>query len=130
MALNPYFEAILAGVIWGLSGLFVKYLHLPPTTVTFFRLAVPTFILLLFFIIKKIKLFHGNNKLILLASTLNAARVFLYTVGFTFASIGNAVIILYTWPVFTTIFSILFLKEKVCLKELFSYCSSLWSEQL
>ena len=113
MTLNPYFEAIIAGIIWGFSGLFVKYLNLPPTTVTFFRLAVPTVILLLFFLFKKIKLFHGNNKLILLASTLNAARVYLYTIGFTFASIGNAIIILYTWPIFTTIFSILFLKEKV-----------------
>lgn len=113
MALNPYLEAILAGILWGLSGIFVKYLDLPPTTVTFFRLAVPSLILLLFLLIKKIKLFHGNNKLILLASTLNAGRVYLYTVGFTFASIGNAIIILYTWPIFTTIFSILFLKEKV-----------------
>lgn len=113
MALNPYLEAILAGIIWGLSGIFVKYLNLPPTTVTLFRLAVPTVIILLFLTIKKIKLFHGNNKLILLASTLNAGRVYLYTVGFTFASIGNAIIILYTWPIFTTIFSILFLKEKV-----------------
>ena len=113
MALNPYLEAILAGILWGLSGIFVKYLNLPPTTVTFFRLAVPSLILLLFLLIKKIKLFHGNNKLILLASTLNAGRVYLYTVGFTFASIGNAIIILYTWPIFTTIFSILFLKEKV-----------------
>lgn len=113
MALNPYLEAILAGIIWGLSGIFVKYLHLPPTTVTFFRLAIPSLILLPFLLIKKIKLFHGNNKLILLASTLNAGRVYLYTVGFTFASIGNAIIILYTWPIFTTIFSILFLKEKV-----------------
>ena len=113
MALNPYLEAIIAGIIWGSSGIFVKYLNLPPTTVTFFRLAIPTLILLLFFIFKKIKLFHGNNKLILIASTLNAGRVYLYTVGFTFASIGNAIIILYTWPIFTTIFSILFLKEKV-----------------
>lgn len=113
MTLNPYLEAIIAGIIWGLSGIFVKYLNLPPTTVTFFRLAVPTFLLLLFFVIKKIKLFHGNNKLILLASTLNAVRVYLYTVGFTFASIGNAIIILYTWPIFTIIFGIVFLKEKV-----------------
>ena len=119
MALNPYLEAILAGIIWGLSGIFVKYLNLPPTTVTLFRLAVPTVIILLFLTIKKVKLFHGNNKLILLASTLNAGRVYLYTVGFTFASIGNAIIILYTWPIFTTIFSILFLKEKVSKRTFF-----------
>ncbi len=113
MVLNPYLETILAGLIWGSTGLFIKYLNLPPTTITFFRLAIPTIILFIFLIIKKVKLFQGNNKLILLASTLNAGRVFLYTVGFTFASIGNAIIILYTWPIFTTIFSVLFLKEKV-----------------
>jgi len=113
MALNPYLEAIVAAVIWGSSGIFIKYIDLPPTTVTFFRLAVPTLILFIFLTVKKIKLFHGNNKLILLASTLNAGRIFLYTVGFTFASIGNAVIILYTWPIFVTVFSMLFLKEQV-----------------
>ncbi len=119
MALNPYFEAILAGIIWGLSGIFVKYLGLPPTTTTFFRLAVPTVILFLFFVVQKIKLFHGNNKLILVASVLNAGRVYLYTVGFTFASIGNAIIVLYTWPIFTTIFGILFLKERVSKRTFF-----------
>src|SRR3989344_4813190 len=113
MALNPYLEAIVAAVIWGSSGIFIKYIDLPPTTVTFFRLAVPTLILFIFLTVKKIKLFHGNNKLILLASTLNAGRIFLYSVGFTFASIGNAVIILYTWPIFVTVFSMLFLKEQV-----------------
>ena len=113
MTLNPYLEAVLAAVIWGSTGIFIKYLNLPPAAVSFFRLAVPTLILLIFLTVKKVKLFRGNNKLILLASTLNAARVFLYTVGFTFASIGNAVIILYTWPIFTTLLSILLLKEKV-----------------
>lgn len=113
MALNPYLEAVLAGIIWGSSGIFVKYLNLPPTTTTFFRLAVPTVILLLFLVIKKIKIFHGDNKLILFASILNAGRVYLYTVGFTLASIGNAIIILYTWPIFSTILGVLFLKERV-----------------
>jgi len=113
MVLNPYLEAIVAGIIWGSSGIFIKYLDLPPTTATFFRLAIPTIILLLFFIVKKIKIFHGNNRLILFASILNAARVYLYTVGFTLASISNSIIVLYTWPIFTTIFGVLFLKEKV-----------------
>lgn len=111
--LNPYWEVILAGIIWGSSGFFIKYLALPTTTVTFFRLAVPTILLFIFLTIKKIKLFQGNNRLIILASTLNAGRIFLYIVGFTFASIGNAVIILYTWPIFATFFAMIFLQEKV-----------------
>ncbi len=111
--LNPYFEIILAGIIWGLSGIFVKILPLPATTITFFRLAVPTIILLIYLKIKKTPLFTGNNKPLLIASTLNAVRVFLYTIGFIFTTIGNGVIILYTWPIFTTLLSMIYLKEKV-----------------
>ncbi len=113
MTSNPYFEIILAGIIWGLSGVFVKILPLPATTITFFRLAIPTIILLIYLRIKKTPIFTGNNKPLLIASTLNAVRVFLYTIGFIFTTIGNGVIILYTWPIFTTILSIFYLKEKV-----------------
>lgn len=113
MKFNPYFEVILAAIIWGTTGLFIKYLNLHPTVIAFFRAAVPIILLLLFFQIKKIRLFQGNNKLILIASFFNAVRMLLYFIGFTYTSIGNAVIILYTWPIFTTIFSIIFLKEKI-----------------
>ncbi|MBW6452110.1 MAG: DMT family transporter [DPANN group archaeon] len=47
-----------------------------------------------------------------LASFLNALRMFLYFVGFTYASVSNAVIMLYTWPIFAR-FSVFFLKEKI-----------------
>ncbi|MBI5635439.1 DMT family transporter [Candidatus Micrarchaeota archaeon] len=113
MKLNPFAEAILAGIIFGSSGAFVKYLNLPPTTISFFRLAVPTLILLAFFAVKKTRLFRGDNKLMLIASTINAARIFLYFIGFTYASIANAVIVLYTWPIFATILGGIALKEKI-----------------
>lgn len=114
---NPYLEVIIAAIIWGSTGVFVKYLNLPPTTLTFFRMAVPAVFLSMFFSIKKIK-FNLNNKLMLFASSLNAFRMFFYFLGFTLTSIGNAVIMLYTWPIFATIFSLLFLKEKVKLRNL------------
>lgn len=116
MRFNPYLEVTLAAIIWGSTGSFVKYLNLPPTTITFFRVAVPTIILGIFFLIKGTRLFHSKNKLILIASSLNAIRMFFYFVGFTFTSIGNAVIILYTWPIFATILSVLFLKERITKK--------------
>ena len=49
----------------------------------------------------------------LLASSLNAVRVLLYYIAFTFTSISNAAIVLYTWPIFATISGMIFLKEKV-----------------
>lgn len=113
MKLNPYLEVILAAIIWGSTGFFVKTLNLPPTTMAFFRLAVPTLLLFIFFSFKKVKLFQRNNKMMLIASSLNAVRMFLYFVGFTFTTIGNAVILLYTKPIFVVLLSLFFLKEKI-----------------
>lgn len=111
--LNPHLEVIIAASMWGLSGVFIKILNLPPTSVSFFRMAIPTLILSIFFLIKKQKLFKGNNKLMLIASSMNAFRSFLYILAFTLTSIANSVVMLYTWPIFTTIFSAILLKEKV-----------------
>lgn len=118
--MNPYLEAILATILWASGGVFIKYLQLPPSTLTFFRLAIPMLLLLLFFWIKDIKIFHGNIRLLLLASALNGLRFFLFAVAYTYASIGNAVIMLFTWPIFLALFSILFLKEKVEQRTIFS----------
>ncbi len=116
MSLNPYLEVILAALIWGSTGIFVKYLDLPPTTMSFFRLAIPSIILFSFFSIKKKHLFRGNNKLILVASSLNVLRMFLYFTGFSLASIANAVIIWFTWPIFVVMIEIFILKEKISKK--------------
>lgn len=113
MKLNPYLAIIFATTIGGSSGVFVKLLNLPPTSITFFRVFIPVIFLSAYFGLKKTKLFRGNYKIMLLASVLNAARMFLFMVGYLFTSIGNAVIILFTWPIFATIFGAIFLKEKV-----------------
>lgn len=118
MILNPYFEVIFAAIAWSTSGVFIKYLNLPPTTISFFRLAVPSGILLVFFAIKKTSIFKGNNKLLLAVSSLNVARTFFYFLGFTYTSIGNAVIIFFTWPVFVALLEAPFLKEKIVKKNL------------
>lgn len=116
---NPYFQIVFATMIWGSTGVFVKYLALPPTTLTFFRVGVPTIVLGIFFGVKKVKLFRQGNKLMLLASLLNAIRLFFYFWGFTLASIGNSYIMLYTWPIFGTILSMIFLGEKISRKQIF-----------
>lgn len=119
MKLNPYLEVIFAAAIWGSSGVFIKYLNLPATTMSFFRVIVPTLIITVYFLIKKKKLFKGDNKLMLFASLLNAIRMFLYFVAYIYTSIGNAVIMLYTWPIFAAIFGFFILKEKITKRGIF-----------
>ncbi len=116
MKLNPYLAVIMGATIGGSSGIFIKMLNLPPTSMTFFRVFVPVIILLFYFGWKKPKLFQGNYKIMLVASGFNAIRMFLYVFAYLYTSIGNAVIILFTWPIFATIFSAIFLKEKVSKK--------------
>ena len=118
MVINSYLEVIIAAIIWGSAGAFIKYMNLPPTTITFFRLAVPSVILLAFFVVKGIRLSKGNNRSLLVASLLNVVRQFLYFFGFTNTSIGNAVIIFFTWPIFVALLEVPFLKEKMTRKNL------------
>ena len=113
MKLNPYLAVIFAATIGGSSGVFIKLLNLPSISITFFRVFIPVVILLAYFGWKKVKLFQGNYKIMLVASGLNAARMFLYMFAYLYTSIGNAVILLFTWPIFATIFGAIFLKEKV-----------------
>lgn len=113
MKVNPYLQVLLAVLIMGSSGVFIKFLSLPPLVLSFFRLAIPTALLFIYFSIRGVNLFRYPVKLMLLGSVLNAARIFLFITSYTYTSISNAVIILYTWPVYATILSMLFLKEQV-----------------
>ena len=110
---HPHFHALFASLIWGSTGVVVKYLNLPPTTITYFRFAVPVTILAIFFKSRNNGFPKLNNKLMLFTSILNAVRMPFYFASFLLTSIANAVIILYTWPIFVTIFSAIFLKERI-----------------
>lgn len=53
-----------------------------------------------------------------LASFLNGLRLVLYFAGYAFGDISTSVILLYTWPVFATFWSCLFLGETLSLRRL------------
>lgn len=109
-----YISIVCAAIIWGSAGSFIKYLNLPPSTITFLRLVVPVIILIPYLSTKGLSL--KPSKKMLTASALNGIRMFLYAVGFTYASIGGAVIMLYTWPLFVSIFAIPMAKEPLDLR--------------
>jgi drug/metabolite transporter (DMT)-like permease len=113
MKLSNYTKIILAAVIWSTSGIFIKKLGLPATTLSFFRVAVPTFILLGFFLIKQQSLFRDASWQLWVASLLNAGRLYLVFAAFLLTTISTAIIMLFSWPVFTAIFGRIFLKERL-----------------
>ena len=108
-----------AAVIWGSSGAFIKYLGLPPGVIAFFRVGIPVMVLGICLTVKRERLFQNGVKIILMASVVNAIRLLFYFIGYLNAPIGNAIIILYTWPVFAVIFSHFFLREPLpCLNQI------------
>ena len=116
--LNPYLDVVIAAIIWGSAGVFIKYLNLPITTITFFRVFIPAIILLLFFAAKKTNVFKKINRIIMLASLLDTIAFFFYFISYTYTSIANSLIILFTWPIFAALFSAVILKEKIAKRNL------------
>lgn len=115
--MNPYLQVLLATVIWGSSGVFIKLIGLPILTLAAIRVFVPTVLSIGFLAYsKQFQFIKTPNKWLLFASLLNILRVLTYFIGFKHIQVNKAVILLYTWPIFVSIGAALFLKEKITLK--------------
>jgi len=51
-------------------------------------------------------------------SMINAVRMYLFLVAFIYTSIGNAVIVFYTWPIFGTLLGATLLKEHITRRQI------------
>ncbi len=106
------YAVILCALIAGNNGLLIKYLSsLSTGAIAFFRTMVPVLFLAPVLFSKSNPLFTGNYKKMLLASTINVARIYLYLVAFIYTSIGNAVVLFYSWPIFVFIFEAFYCKK-------------------
>jgi len=112
--MNPYLLAVLAILILGSAGAFIKTMNIPPIALTAFRMAIPTVLLFGYFkLIRRGPLFRYSIKWLMIGSLLNAARLFLFIASYSYTSIVNAIIIFYTWPVFAVLYSRIWLKESI-----------------
>ena len=114
------FLSVLTGsIIAGLTGLFIKNISVPASSIAFVRTALPTVVLGLWMFHRGLSFFRGNYPRMLLASTLNAIRMYLFLVAYVYTTITQAVIMLFTWPIFVNIISSIWLKEKISTRQVF-----------
>lgn len=118
MAKKAFLSIVIGSLIAGLTGLFVKNISVPAVSIAFVRLALPASLLAIWIAWKGIAFFRGNYRVMLLASALNAVRMYLFLTAFIFTSITQAVIMIFTWPVFVNLLSSIWLKEKISRRQI------------
>lgn len=112
-------QVIIAGILWGTSGIFVHYLApygFTSLQMTFFRSIVSCACMSLFVLIYNRHLFQVSLKEFLLfagsgISFFLTASCYFYSMQAT--SISTAVVLMYTAPIFVMIYSVIFLNEKL-----------------
>lgn len=111
---------LIAAIIAGVNGLLIKQMSsMTAGSIAWFRAIVPLTFLLPVLLNKKDPVFRGHYKKMLFASSVNAVRLFLYLIAFIFTSIGNAVVLFYSWPIFATLIGAFYLKESIPKKQVF-----------
>lgn len=116
---RAFIYIILAGMLWGTSGLFVHFLApfgLNALQMASIRGTVSAVCMVLYALIKNKSLFRLNKKQLAMYI---AGGVFVYLTGsFYYAaiqasSVSTAVVLMYTAPIFVMIYSVAFLGEKL-----------------
>ena len=116
---KSFFYIILAGVLWGTSGIFVHYLApygFTSLQMTAVRGSVSFLCLALYAFFFDKKLFRITRPQLILCICMGISL--LGTAGGYFASmqttsVSTAVVLMYSAPIYVTIFSVLFLGEKM-----------------
>jgi len=114
MEKKAIYAVILCAILAGNNGLLIKSMNsLSAGGIAWFRTGIPVLFLIPFLIKNKEFHFKGNTRKMFLASFINAIRMYLYLLAFIYTSIGNAVVLFYTYPLFVTAIEYLFFKQKL-----------------
>jgi drug/metabolite transporter (DMT)-like permease len=119
MTKKAIYAVIICAIIAGTNGILIKYMSsLSTGTMGWFRAIVPLLFVLPSLYKKNELNLSGNYKTLLLASLINAGRMYLYLIAFTYTSIGNAVVLFYTYPLFVAAIESVYLKQPIPRKQL------------
>ncbi|HEA28483.1 MAG TPA: EamA family transporter [Leeuwenhoekiella sp.] len=119
MTKKAIYAVVLCALIAGTNGILIKYMSSMNTgTIGWFRAIVPTLFVLPALLRNDELRPRGNYKTLLLASLINAGRMYLYLIAFTYTSIGNAVVLFYSYPLFVAAIESVYLKQKIPKKQL------------
>lgn len=127
-------EVVVATAFLGLSGPFIRLANLPSGVMTFMRCAIPAVVLGIWLFIRDRRVSRRETRTnggptgvsarpgrvgwLLVASAINAVRLLLYFEAYRHTSLGNALLILYSWPAFAVIFGYFMLRETVTAGEI------------
>jgi drug/metabolite transporter (DMT)-like permease len=100
----PVAAVLVAAALGASSGLYIKGTGLSSLAMAGFRMGLP-FLAVLPFIVRGGRLLgeRSERKSLWLASGLNAVRMLLFVMAYKLTAIGNAVVLLYLWPIFALI---------------------------
>jgi len=112
---RSFWAVLVAACIAGTSGIFIKSMGISPISQAWLRMAFPASLMALLMLIDGTAFFRGRWKKMLMISGLGSIRIVLFFIAFSYTSIGNAVILFYTFPIFAAFFSFLIIKEKTSL---------------
>ena len=114
MTKKAIYAVILAACIAGFNGVLIKAMpSLTTGTIGWFRVGVPVLFLLPSLLYNREIRIKGNRKMLLLATVINAIRLYFYLVAFMYTSIGNAVVLFYVYPLFVTLIETLVYKSPI-----------------
>jgi len=105
---------VLAGVLAGLTGIFVKWMPtMTATSIAGLRMFLPFAFIGIYLKSRKVKIFRKNTSRMLIASAINAIRLYFFFVAYIFTSVAAAAILFYAFPIFVAIMGHYFLKERM-----------------
>ncbi len=114
MVKKAVYAVVLCALIAGFNGIFIKQMTSMSTgLIAWFRTVVPVLFLIPAVWKNGGLELKGNYRHMLLASLINAARMFLYLIAYQYTSIGNAVVLFYSYPLFVTAVESLYYKRSI-----------------
>lgn len=115
---KAYLAILTGAMIGGVGGLFIKFMNIPASSIACIRMMIPCVLLGVWMRYAGMRFFRGNYKVMLGGSVINAVRMYLFLAAFIYTSIGNAIIVFYTWPIFGTLLGVILLKEQISRRQI------------